>query len=71
MMATRTRAKKPLHTFVFILRTGSNGTYGKSTYEQDAATIEEAVTKLFKRFKDDGLLAFFASLEHIATETME
>lgn len=68
MMATRARKAKPLQTYIFRLRTGSYGTYGVSTYEQDAESLEQAVIKLFKRFKDGGLLAYFSSLEHTGTE---
>jgi hypothetical protein len=59
---------KPMQVFIFTLRTGSYGTFGKSTYEQEGRTLEDAVIALFERFKAGGLLAYFSSLEHIGTE---
>jgi hypothetical protein len=70
-MGMRTRKAKNLQTFVFRLRTGSNGVYGASTYEQEGKDLESALIKIFARFKLSGLLPHFSSLEHIGTETAE
>jgi hypothetical protein len=60
-----------MKTYIFSLQTGSNGVYGKSTYEQEAESVEQAVSKLFAAFQESGLLAYFVSLEHIGTESEE